>query len=148
MTNIIILFASISCGFCIGRHLEKREKAKGLFFEHLIKYVSLLKTNIKSRRVELSKFNCEFSLSCSEHFGDYILLAKIPTFIGKNQQQLLLDFSQSLVANNSQELINNLDYYEQLVIAENNSISNSYRNRSVFSKLGVLVGVIVGILFM
>ncbi len=148
MTNIIILFCTILAGFLIGKHFEKREAKKGLFFCDLKKYVALLKTNVSGRRLELSVFNDEFAKSSSLVFAVYLTDKQLPSCLNKNQKQLVQSFFDSLSAVTSSQLIANLDYYEQLISAEFSSISAKVNNRQICVKLGVLIGVMVGILLM
>ena len=148
MTNIIILFCSILGGFLVGQHFEKREKCRGQFFADLTKYLVLLKTNVSVTRIELAEFDKEFSQSSSVVFANYLLKREDISFLTKQQKALMASLFDSLSATTSAQLINNLDYYYQLVNAEYSLISNSSRNSFVCVKLGILVGVMVGILLM
>lgn len=148
MTNIIILFCTILAGFLIGKHFEMREAQKGLFFCDLKKYVALLKTNVNGKRLELSVFNDEFVKSSSRLFAVYLTDKQLPSCLNKNQKQLVQSFFDSLSAVTSSQLIANLDYYEQLISAEFSAVSEKVNSRQICVKLGVLVGVIIGILLM
>lgn len=148
MINIITLFCTILAGFLVGKHFEKREAQKGLFFCDFKKYVTLLKTNVSGRRLELSTFNDEFSKSSSTVFAVYLTDKQLPSCLNKNQKQLVQSFFNSLSAVTSSQLLANLDYYEQLISTEFSNVSTKVNNRQICVKLGVLVGVMVGILLM
>ncbi len=148
MTNIIMLFCTILAGFFVGKHFEKREAQKGMFFCDLKKYVALLKTNVGGRRLELSVFNGEFSQSSSIGFANYLADKQLPSFLNKNQKQLVQSFFDSLSAVTSLQLLANLDYYQELISAEFSAISAKVNSRQICVKLGVLAGVMVGILLM
>ena len=148
MTNIIILFCCILSGFLVGRHLSKRIKDKENFFYDLTRYLSLLKVNVKGRCVELHHFNKEFATSCAEPFANLLLSNKVPTFLDANQKQLVTSIFANLSATTSTQLLSNIDYFEQLIANQVDGLSNTFHNGKMYSKLGVLLGVMVGILLM
>lgn len=148
MTNIIILICTTLGGFLVGKHFEKREKLRGDFLGDLCRYIKLLKNNVKGRRVELSAFNQQFAQSCSSIFAKFLLDNGSISFFSKNQRQMVQSLFATLSVTTSAQMISNLDYYEQLINAENEVVSNLVRNRFVSVKLGVLLGVMVGILLM
>ncbi len=148
MTNIILLICTISAGFLVGKHFELKQKRKGDFFCDLKKYVVLLKTNVKSRRVELATFNAEFIQNSSRVFSCFLQNKVDVDCLSKSQRRLVFSLFDELSANTSSQLLDNLDYYERLVEEERNALSNAVRDRSVCVKLGVLLGVMIGILLM
>ena len=148
MINIIVLFCTILAGFLVGKHLERRQTNRWKFFCDLQKYVILLKTNIKTRRLEFDTFNQNFSLSCSNVFSKFLRERGSLSFLTQNQSQLVLSLFNCLSATTSSELLNNLDFYEQQINLEFSQISNEYRSRHAFVKLAILGGVVVGILLL
>ncbi len=148
MTNIIILFLAILVGFLVGRHLERRQTNRWQFFCDLQKYITLLKSNVKTKRIELQSFNVNFATNCSGVFARFLFERGQLPFLTKHQVQLVMSLFNSLSATTSCELLNNLDFYEQQVNMEFNSISNDYRSRHAFVKLAILAGVVVGILLL
>lgn len=148
MTNIMVLFCTILAGFFVGKHFEKCETQKYLFFCDLKKYAALLKTNVNGKRLELATFNCEFAKSSSTMFFAYIMENRLPSCLSKNQKQLVQSFFDSLSAVTSLQLLANLSYYEELISAEFSALSSRVSNRQICVKLGVLVGVMVGILLL
>ena len=148
MTSIIILFCSILCGFLIGKHFQKRQMFRNQFFADLTKYILLLKANVATSRIEVPTFNKEFSKSSSAVFASFLSNYNDLSYISKQQKTLVVSFVESLKTTTSAQLINNLDYYYQLVNAEYSLITNSARNSFACVKLGILMGVMVGILLM
>lgn len=141
-----MLFCAILAGFLVGKHLEQRQTKRWQFFVDLKKYLVLLKSNIKSKRVELQTFNTQFAQSCSGVFCKFLQDQNQLSFLTKKQGQLVLSLFNSLHATTSAELLNNIDFYEQQINLDFDAISNNYRSRDVFVKLAVLGGVVVGIL--
>ena len=148
MTNIILLFCTILAGFLVGKHLERRQVNRWQFFVDLKKYIVLLKSNVKTKRIELQTFNAQFSQSCSSVFGKFLLEQAPLPFLTKNQNQIVLAFFNSLSATTSSELLSNLDFYEQQINLEFNSVASDYQSRHAFVKLSILCGVVVGILLL
>ena len=148
MTSIIILFCSILCGFLIGKHFQKRQMFRNQFFADLTKYILLLKANVATSRIEVPTFNKEFSKSSSAVFANFLSNNNDLSYLSKQQKTLVVSFVESLKTTTSAQLINNLDYYYQLVNAEYSLITNSARNSFACVKLGILMGVMVGILLM
>ena len=148
MTSIIILFCSILCGFLIGKHFHKRQMFRNQFFADLTKYILLLKANVATSRIEVPTFNKEFSKSSSAVFANFLSNNNDLSYLSKQQKALVVSFVESLKTTTSAQLINNLDYYYQLINAEYSLITNSARNSFACVKLGILMGVMVGILLM
>ena len=118
------------------------------FFADLTKYILLLKANVATSRIEVPTFNKEFSKSSSAVFANFLSNNNDLSYLSKQQKALVVSFVESLKTTTSAQLINNLDYYYQLVNAEYSLITNSARNSFACVKLGILVGVMVGILLM
>ena len=96
----------------------------------------------------MQHFNKDFSTSCAEPFANLLLSNKMPTFLDANQKQLVTSVFANLSATTSTQLLSNIDYFEQLIANHVDGLSNTFRNGKMYSKLGVLLGVMVGILLM
>jgi hypothetical protein len=118
------------------------------FFADLTKYILLLKANVATSRIEVPTFNKEFSKSSSAVFANFLSNNNDLSYLSKQQKALVVSFVESLKTTTSAQLMNNLDYYYQLVNAEYSLITNSARNSFACVKLGILMGVMVGILLM
>lgn len=149
MTNIILLIACILCGYACGKYIEKRVKRKGEFFTDLHRYVSLLKANVDGRRVELNKFNEEFASNCSSVFHTYLDECKIKCNVSSVQKSNITKFFENLSCASSKELSEHLEYYGAQFEADSKAVSeNEVAKASVYVKLGILLGAMIGIVFM
>lgn len=149
MTNIIILITCSLCGYACGKYLEKRVRNKGAFLTDLCRYASFLKVNVEGRCIELSKFNSEFASSCSEVFRDYLISGKLKCALTSTQKESVSNFFSNLDCASSQELTKHLDHY----VAVFDDMSKQFTQKelsssSMYSKLGVLLGVMLGIVLM
>ena len=81
-------------------------------------------------------------------FGKFLLEQAPLPFLTKNQNQIVSSFFNSLCATTSSELLSNLDFYEQQINLEFNSVASDYQSRHAFLKLSILCGVVVGILLL
>ena len=149
MINIIILIACTLCGFACGKYLEKRVKRKGEFYNDLARYVMLLKINVEGRKLEIGKFNEEFSAQCSQTFSDYLFEGKIKCSLNAIQKGNLTKFFANLSCGSSDELSKHIDYYSVLINADAKQvIDGEVAKASVYVKLGILFGMMVGIVLM
>lgn len=145
MIDIVILIVCATCGFVCGKYLEKRIKYKGNFYLDLNRYVTLLKVNIEGRQIELSKFNEEFCENCSPVFREYIQNDKIRCGLSSVQKSNVYAFFGNLSCVSSQELTKHIDYYSYIFATENKQIESEVAKASIYVKLGILLGVMVGI---
>ena len=149
MINIIILIACTLCGFACGKYLEKRVKRKGEFYNDLTRYVLLLKINVACRKLEIGKFNDEFSEQCSPIFKDFLFDGKIKCSLNAIQKSNLTKFFDNLSCSSSEELGKHIDYYTVLINADAKQVTEGeVAKASVFAKLGILFGMMVGIVLM
>ena len=148
MLDIIILIACALCGFACGKYLEKRTRRKGEFYSDLQRYITLLKVNVEGRQVELDIFNEEFCKSCSDSFCLYVQEGKIKCSFSKSQKNNVVDFFDNIGCVTSQELIRHIDYYKAVFDADSKKISDEVAKASIYTKLGILLGVMVGIVLM
>ena len=148
MIDIIILIGCALCGYICGKYLEKRTKRKGEFYNDLLRYVTLLKVNVEGRQVELSDFNGEFCNNCSESFRQYVQEGKTRSAFSDLQKNNVDTFFNNIGCVSSQELIRHIDYYRVLFEADGKKISDEVSKASIYTKLGILLGVMVGIVLM
>ena len=149
MSNIIILIACTLCGFACGKYIEKRIKRKGEFYNDLTRYVMLLKINVEGRKLEISRFNEEFSSQCSAIFADYLLDGKIKCSLNAMQKGNVTKFFDNLSCASSEELDKHIEYYSAVLGSDAKQVNEGeVAKASVYVKLGVLFGMMVGIVLM
>lgn len=148
MLNIIILIACSLCGFICGKYLEKRVKRKGEFYSDLLRYITLLKVNVEGRQVELDSFNEEFCKTCSDSFCNYLQEGKLRCAISSSQKSSIVTFFDNIGCVTSQELIRHIDYYKAVFETDSKAITQEVAKASIYTKLGILLGVMVGIVLM
>ena len=148
MLDIIILIACALCGYVCGKYLEKRIKRKGDFYVDLQRYITLLRVNIEGRQMELSAFNEEFCKNCSDPFSKYIREGKINCVVSSSQKNNILMFFDNIGCVSSQELIRHIDYCKTVFEVDAKTVSEEVSKASIYTKLGILLGVMVGIVLM
>lgn len=148
MLDIIILIACALCGFVCGKYLEKRIRRKGEFYSDLQRYVTLLRVNVEGKQVELSTFNEEFCENCSETFCQYVEEGKMKCSFSSLQKSNVTAFFDNIGCVSSQELIRHIDYYKVVFEADAKKISEEVAKASIYTKLGILLGVMIGIVLM
>ena len=148
MIDIIILIGCTLCGFACGKYLEKRIRRKGEFYSDLLRYVTLLKLNVEGKQVELSTFNEEFCQNCSESFAQYLLEGKVKCAFSKLQKSNVVAFFENIGCVSSEELIRHIDYYKEVFDTDAKKIKEEVGKASICAKLGILLGVMVGIVLM
>lgn len=148
MLNIIILIACAMCGFACGKYLEKRAKRKGEFYTDLQRYISMLKVNVEGKQVELDMFNEDFCQNCSEVFRRFLCERKYKCTLSSLQKSNITGFFDNIGCVSSQELLKHIDYYKVVFESDAKSISEEVAKASIYSKLGILLGVMVGIVLM
>ena len=145
MLDIIILIACALCGFACGKYLEKRTRRKGEFYSDLQRYVTLLKVNVEGRQVELSSFNEQFCQSSSDMFSQYINNGKLKCSLSSLQKSNVDSFFRNIGCVSSQELIRHIDFYKGVFDLDAKKISEDVSKALIYTKLGILLGVMVGI---
>lgn len=148
MTNIILLLACSLCGFAIGKYLEKRIKRKGDFYSDLTRYVALMKINIKGRKVELSRFNEEFCRSSSKLFADFLTDGELKCTLKQSQKNSVIQFFENLSCATSDALEKHIEYYAEIFATDSKDITKEVASVTIYSKLGLLLGMIVGIILL
>ena len=148
MIDIVILIACAMCGYACGKYLEKRVKLKGEFYSDLNRYLSLFKVNIEGRQIELAKFNEVFCVNSSSVFREYLQNSKIKCSVTSVQKENINAFFGNLNCVSSQELAKHIEYYSYVFATDIKQIESEVSKSSIYVKLGILLGVMVGIVLM
>ncbi|MCH5160074.1 MAG: hypothetical protein J1F66_04410 [Clostridiales bacterium] len=149
MIDIIILITCILCGFACAKYLEKRVRSKGEFYNDLARYIMLLKINVEGRKLEIGKFNEEFSGQCGQLFRNFLVDGKIRCSLNAMQKGNVTNFFDNLSCGSSEELGKHIDYYGVLINADAKQVTESeVAKASIYVKLGILFGMMVGIVLM
>ena len=148
MLDTIILIACALCGFVCGKFLEKRVKRKGELYSDLCRYVTLLKVNVEGRQVELSTFDTEFATNCSPTFREYLQNRKFKCSLTNAQKNEVTSFFDNMDCVSSQELRKHIEYYATLFESSRQEVEKDVARSSIYVKLGILLGVMIGIVLM
>ena len=148
MINIIILIACTLCGFALGKYIERRVKHKGEFYNDLVRYLTLLKINVEGRKLELPDFNADFAKQCSSNFAEFMRTGKLKCSLNSLQKSNLNKFFDNLSCASSSELYKHIEYCVGVIGNDAKQIENEVAKASVYVKLGLLLGLMVGIVFM
>ncbi len=147
MIDIVVLIACTLCGYLCGKYIEKRILDKNNFYQDLRKYISLLKENVAGKQLELDKFNRNFSENCSKVFAEYLNDNKLKCKVGAAQRKNLEEFFGNLVCVSSEQLSNHIEFFEKVLSEDIKFVKEQeVAKSSVYSKVGALIGAIVGIL--
>lgn len=148
MTDIIIVLCCILAGFLVGLFLKKTAtKRRDIFFD-AVKYSSALRLNVVGRQQEMQLFNAAFTQNCSEAFAVYLTESKLPPFFPKRQTALLAEFFGNLDCVSGEQLLSHLSFYQPQLDDSLKEFEAAAKKSTVYVKLGLLVGAMVGILFM
>ena len=115
----------------------------------LSNYVALLRLNLDTKRRPIKEINKEFGEKCGKAFRTYLTdpTAYIPT--DKQLRADVVAFTQGLSCGSSSELAKHLDYYGKMFAELADKAEKDGKSKSgLFVKLGLLLGAMVGILFM
>lgn len=147
MIDIIIVIGCILGGFVIGKFFERRISEKGAFYKDLTRYLSLLKDNVNGKQLELSGFNEEFSKNCGRSFADFIATKQLKLKIAKPQKDNISSFFDHLDCVSSQALVEHINYYGKILADDAEDVfRNEVAKSSIYGKLGMLLGAMLGIL--
>lgn len=148
MTNIIIVICCILAGFVLGKFIEKKIGEKGGFYQDLTAYILQLKDNVIGRQLELTEFNQNFAAKSGCAFAEFIQNRKLKTRLNKTQKDNLMRFFDNLDCVSSQALIDHINYHSKILTDDAQKVMQCEVTRaSVYSKLGMLLGAMLGILF-
>lgn len=147
MLNIILLTCCILAGFLIGRLIKKRVVQRNELIVDLVRYTELLKVNINGKQLELHKFDEEFSTTCSTTFRAYLTEKKYPA-LNAMQKKRVEDFFANLNCVSGNQLLQHLDFYKTQFDSDLQASTAEVAKASVYVKLGILLGAMIGILFL
>ena len=148
MIDILIIIGCTLIGYLLGKYIERKIFDKGKFYQDLTSYVMLLKDNVNGRQLELSSFNLEYSQGSGKIFSDFLLNNNLKSHLSKTQKDNLTAFFSKLDCVSSQALIEHIDYYGKILNDDaQNVLQNEVAKSSIYAKLGMLLGAMVGILF-
>ena len=147
MIHIILLLCCILCGFLLGRFLQKQVLCKNQLYLDLTKYIAALKLNVGGRQLQLDKFNADFTQNCSGVFQTALNQKKLPR-LKPDKRKTLQDFFAGLNCASSSQLLQNLEFYEAQIRPDAEEAAQDAKKSSVYVKIGLLVGAMVGILFL
>ena len=148
MIDIIILIACTLCGFACGKYLEKRVKRKGEFYSDLVRYLTLLKINVEGRKLEIARFNEEYTSQCSQVFADYLRDGRVRFSLNSLQKSNIGKFFDNLSCASSTELNKHIEYCVGVLGTDAKQVESEVAKASVYVKLGLLLGLMVGIVLM
>lgn len=135
------------CGFLVGRFLQKQVIAKNQMYLDLLKYVAALKLNVNGRQVELAVFNADFCANCSEPFAALLQQNKYPR-MPADKRKTVQDFFANLNCASAGSLLQHLEFYEAQLRPDAEQSAQVAAKSSVYAKIGILLGAMVGILFL
>lgn len=148
MINIIIIIVCALCGFLLGRAIQRNVAQKCDFYKDLSRYVDLFKINVTGKQIELAQFNANFAENCSNVFSQYLSVGKFPMRLATREKQDIAVFFDGVASFGSAELIKHLDYYSNIFARISKSAMEvELKRAALYSKLGILLGVMIGILF-
>lgn len=146
MLDIIIVIGCSMCGFAVGIYLERRARTQSTFYSDLTKYVELFGLNIEAKQMPLNVFNENFAATSSSVFADYLTQNKLQMRLSSSQKKDIDSFFADLGSLGSQELTKHILYYKGVFASRSKEAADKWSKASIYPKLGVLLGVMVGIL--
>lgn len=146
MIDIVVLIGCSMCGFAVGMYIVRRNRAQSAFYSDLTKYVELFGLNIESKQIPLNVFNENFATTCGSTFADYLMHNKLQIRLSSVQKKDVESFFNDLGALGSMELSNHVLYYNTIFSSQAKETSDKSSKAAVYPRLGVLLGVMVGIL--
>lgn len=147
MINIILLICCICVGFLLGRVVQKQAIARSELFADAVKYAELFQMNVLGKRLEVAKFNANFLEDCTEPFKNY-LSKNGGCKLSPQQKKHLENFFQNLDCTSGEVLLQHLQFYEKVFRDDWNVCKEEAAKSALFVKLGLLLGAMVGILFL
>ena len=147
MIDIILFLCTTLAGFFLGLYLQRRVTRLNDMWNDLSRYISTLKLNVTGRQCELANFNAEFVGSCSATFRECLVEKKFPK-LNAQRKKRLEDFFAALDCTGSEQLLQNLDFYAKQFEPDLKESNEAVKKSSMYVKLGILLGAMVGILFL
>ncbi|MCM1395424.1 MAG: hypothetical protein NC132_04845 [Corallococcus sp.] len=113
----------------------------------LLKYIAALKLNVNGRQVELEKFNADFCVNCSGAFSAALCQNKFPR-MKSDKRKTVQDFFANLNCASGNQLLQHLEFYESQLRPDAEQCAQSAAKSAVYVKIGMLLGAMIGILFL
>ncbi len=147
MTNIILFICCVLGGFLCGVYLKKRVMQKYALFSDLVKYTAALQLNVTGKQLEISDFNSKFCESSNLVFKEVLQENKYPS-LSSTQKNTVQDFFSNLNCASGSALMEHLVFYQKQFEACLQETDGEAKKSSLYVKLGLLLGVMIGILFL
>lgn len=147
MINIILSICCILMGLLLGIAVKKQIVARAEVFSDAVKYAELFKLNVTGKRLEVAQFNANFLQECSKPFRAYFT-DKDCCRLSAQQRKHLKDFFDNLDCINGEALLQHLNFCQSVLQDDLSICKDAAAKSSLFVKLGLLLGVMVGILFL
>lgn len=147
MINIILLICCILVGFLLGIVVRKQVVSSAELFSDAVKYVELFRLNVSGKRLEVTQFNAEFLQDCSESFGRY-LEKREGRRMSSQHKKHLQEFFDNLDCASGEAVLQHLDFYEKIFREDWDACRALATKSSLYVKLGLLLGAMIGILFL
>ena len=151
MTDIIIIICTSLLGFLFGKAYEDRLLEKESLYVNLVDFTSKFKANVSCNRVLLDDYlkqffeNADGCFVCySKHF---LYGSKLNNkIVSKKEASYLERFFCGLKAKSTVELLDHLNYYKTYFSSTLKAVqSDNATKGKIGQKLGLLIGVIVGL---
>lgn len=130
-----------------GVYLKKRAVKKSELFSDIVRYCSALQLNVTGKQLELAAFDAEFAKNCSAPFCE-ALTQKNYSYCSALQKKRLDDFFSNLDCVGGDALLEHLRFFQKQFEADFSESAAAAKKASLYVKLGLLLGVMVGILFL
>lgn len=147
MIRIIAFICCVLGGFTFGLYLKKRTVQKNNLYSDLVRYCVALQLNVTGKQLELGTFNADFSQSCSAPFCE-AMQQKNYSYCSALQKKSLTDFFDNLDCVGGSALLEHLKFFQKQFETDLAESSYAAKKSSLYVKLGLLLGVMVGILFL
>ncbi|MCM1043841.1 MAG: stage III sporulation protein AB [Corallococcus sp.] len=146
MTDIVILILTGITGFLVGKHLENKLTKRERVFGELCAFCDSMANNIKSEKIALNDFIDMYQKKSSDEFSKVIKGAS--PILAKHENEKVAEFLDGIKTSNTDFCLRHIERYSEIFksfLEKQLAEANSKRN--VYIKVGVLMGIAVGLLF-
>lgn len=132
-------------GIAIGRSYGKKEK----FFSEVLMFLNILSNNIKFNKNKLNKIIAENIDGLKTEFKGVLGGSREDiSFLTKYENEKLFEFLNSIGNFDVDGEINNIESYKQIFNNfHSESLQNNKKYGALYSKLGIMLGLVVVIIF-
>ena len=149
--NVIVVSISIFLGWFVGKYYKSQLKGQLSLYEDLTKFSAMLALNVSSGKTPLKEFCEDFCKSASPRFQsitqrifDENKALRLP--IAKPESDAIEKFLVGLSAQNSMAYVAHLTFYQQYFSGKAVDVKSRLDSiGSVSEKVGLLIGLIVGV---